>query len=246
MTIRLSPDRVPVQAHEKTMRVLYGGTFDPVHLGHVAIAIAARDGLGSDIWLVPAADPPHRGAPGADASHRARMLDIAIAGERGLHVDRRELAREAPSYTVDTLRDVRAEIGASAPLVFLMGADSLRELDTWHEWPALLELAHLAVAERPGQSIDEDLAPGLHRAFAGRWTDDAGDLRDAPAGRICRLRQPLHPASATRVRALIAAHGDWRALVPTAVAAYIDHHDLYAESGAASGTTFSPIGEQRP
>lgn len=230
----------------RSMHVLYGGTFDPVHLGHIAIAEAARDALASDVWLVPAADPPHRAAPGADASHRARMLELAVAGERGLRVDRRELARETPSYTVDTLREVRAEIGVAASLVFVMGADSLRALHTWREWASLLDLAHLAVAERPGQSIDAGLDPALASAFADRCTDDAADLRHAASGRICRLRQPLHPASATQVRAAIASGNAWRAQLPVAVAAYIDRHGLYATSGAASGSSFSSIGEHRP
>ena len=225
--------------------VLYGGTFDPVHLGHLAIAEAARDALGCDVLLVPAADPPHRAAPGAGAAHRARMLELAVAGERGLRVDRRELARSAPSYTVDTLREVRAEVGLATPLVFLLGADSLRALHTWHEWVAIFELAHLVVAERPGQSLDDGMDPVLVAAFAGRWTDDADDLRRAAAGRIWRLRQPLHSASATRVRAVIAAGGAWRNEVPPAVAAYIDRHGLYAISGAASGPSSFALGVHR-
>lgn len=215
------------------MRVLYGGTFDPVHHGHLSIARATRDALACDVWLVPAADPPHRGDTGADANHRARMLELAVAGERGLRVDRRELARTAPSYTVDTLREVRGEIGPSTPLAFLLGADSLRALHTWRDWPALLELTHLVVAERPGQPLDDRLEPVLREALQERWTDAAADLQAAPAGRIYRLRQPLHAASATQVRNAIAAGGDWRAWLPDAVAAYISRHDLYATSGAA-------------
>lgn len=230
----------------RALRVLYGGTFDPVHLGHLAIAEAARDVLACDVWLVPAADPPHRAATGADAAHRARMLELAVAGKRGLRVDRRELARAAPSYTVDTLRDVRVEIGGAMPLAFLLGADSLRGLHTWREWKSLLDLAHLVVAERPGQSLETGMDPTLAAAFDGRWTDDPADLPQAPAGFICRLRQPLHPASATRVRAAIAADGPWRTLVPPAVAAYIDRHRLYATAGSASGSPLSDHGVHRP
>ncbi|MBP6750924.1 MAG: nicotinate-nicotinamide nucleotide adenylyltransferase, partial [Xanthomonadaceae bacterium] len=125
------------------LRLFYGGTFDPVHNGHLAIARAARDALGTSVWLMPAADPPHRDAPGASADQRAAMLDLAVEGQTGLRVDRRELERatragDAPSYTIDTLRELRAKFGEQAPLAFLIGADSLHGFATWKEPEALL------------------------------------------------------------------------------------------------------------
>lgn len=210
-----------------SLLVFYGGTFDPVHEGHLAIARAARDALDCEIRLMPAADPPHRPPPGADARQRARMLALAVAGEPGLRVDTRELHRDGPSYTVDTLRGIRAGIGAAAPLALLIGGDSLLGLPTWREWEALPGLAHFIVAEREGSALDAPLPEPLAAALRGRWADDPAQLLQSPAGRFYRLRQPLHPASATRVRERIAAGGDWDALVPAAVAAWIRARGLY-------------------
>ena len=214
------------------LRTWYGGTFDPVHDGHLAIARAARDALDCAIRFMPAADPPHRPPPGADAAQRADMLALAIDGEPGLRLDLRELHRDGPSYSVDTLRGLRAEYGNDAPIALLVGADSLLGLPTWHDWTALFGLAHFVVADRPGSALDARLPPVLAEAVAGRWIDDPAALRDAPAGCLLRLHQPLHPGSATDVRRLIRAGGPWRARVPAAVAGYIVRERLYGVDGA--------------
>lgn len=209
------------------LRAFYGGTFDPVHNGHVAIALAARDALGTTIWMLPAADPPHRAAPGAGAEDRAAMLDLAIQGHAGLRVDRRELARDTPSYTIDTLRELRAKHGDQAPLAFLIGADSLHGLATWKEPEALIAGAHWVVAERPGSALDEHLPPEAARLVGARWTLDPAALRNSPGGKVLRLRQPLHEASATQIRRRIAAGETWHHLLPLAVSRYIVEHGLY-------------------
>lgn len=208
------------------LTALYGGTFDPVHAGHLAVARAARATLDAQVRLVPAADPPHRAAPGAAANDRAALLELAIAGEPGLSVDRRELNREGRSFTVDTLRGLRAELGPAAPLAWIVGADAFRGLPTWHDWTELFGLAHFVVAVRPGHGLDH-LPPALARACAGRWATDAAGLRAIPAGRLLRLDMPLHPASATELRRRLregADTGDW--LAP-AVAAEIARRGLY-------------------
>ncbi len=209
------------------LRAFYGGTFDPVHNGHIAIALAARDALGTTIWMMPAADPPHRAAPGAGAEDRAAMLDLAIQGHAGLRVDRRELARDTPSYTIDTLRELRAKHGEQAPLAFLIGADSLHGLATWKEPEALIAGAHWVVAERPGSALDEHLPPEVARLVGARWTLDPAALRNSPGGKVLRLRQPLHEASATQIRRRIAAGETWHHLLPLAVSRYIVEHGLY-------------------
>lgn len=213
------------------LRAFYGGTFDPVHNGHLAIARAARDALGTTIWLMPAADPPHRAAPGATAEHRAAMLDLAVEGQAGLRVDRRELLRaaasDAPSYTIDTLHELRAKFGEQAPLAFVIGADSLHGFAGWKAPEALLAGAHWVVAERPGSALDEHLPPSVARLVAGRWTLDPAALRTAPGGRVLRLRQPLTPESATQIRRRIAAGETWHHLLPLPVARYIVEHGLY-------------------
>lgn len=219
------------EAHD--LLLLYGGTFDPVHLGHLAIAHAAHAALGARVRLMPAADPPHRAPPGADAGHRARMLELAVAGDRALTVDRRELDREGRSYTVDTLSALRAEIGVQRPVALLLGADSFIALPHWKSWRALFDLAHFVVAERDGHGLDA-LPAELAAEVMPRLTDAPSDLRASPAGRVLRLRQPLADVSATRVREIIRSGGDGSTLLPAAVAAYIDRHRLYANPGAAS------------
>lgn len=209
------------------LRAFYGGTFDPVHNGHLAIALAARDALGTTIWMMPAADPPHRDAPGSSAEDRAAMLELAIQGQAGLRVDRRELQRDTPSYTIDTLRELRAKHGDTAPLAFLIGADSLHGLATWKEPEALLAGAHWVVAERPGSALDEHLPPEVARLVGARWTLNAAALRDSPGGKVLRLRQPLHAESATQLRRRIAAGETWHHLLPLAVSRYIVEHGLY-------------------
>jgi len=117
-----------------SLHLVYGGTFDPIHSGHLAIARAARDALACTVHLMPAGDPPHRAPPGADGATRATMVALAIDGVPGLVLDRRELERQGRSYTVDTLAELRTELGPSKPLAWLVGADSLLGLPGWHRW----------------------------------------------------------------------------------------------------------------
>ena len=221
-----------------SLGLFYGGTFDPVHNGHLAVARAARDALGARVFLQPAADPPHKDATHADAGQRARMLDLAVAGETGLKVDRRELRRQGPSYTVDTLRELRDEFGAAAPLAWLVGGDSLGELDTWHRWRELFSLAHVIAVQRPGAPIDAATlatrAPAVHAEIGPRWRAlDA--LAAAPAGGFAVLpMQELRPESSTELRLRIAAGADWRGWVPPSVASFIDRHRLYSTAGPTS------------
>jgi len=214
------------------LRIYYGGTFDPVHLGHLAIARAARDQLQVAVRLLPAADPPHRPAPGATAAQRQEMLALAIGEEPGLLLDPRELDRAArhpgvPSYTVDTLRELRAELGPRQPIAWLVGADSLLALPRWHQWELLFELAHFIVADRPGSPLAQGAGPDLMQALQGRWVRHERELFTAPAGRLLRLQAPLREESATAVRERIEAGGDWQHLLCPAVAGYIGRHHLY-------------------
>ena len=218
------------------LHLLYGGTFDPVHDGHLTIARAARDELGVAVRLMPAADPPHRVAPGADAEQRAAMLELAIAGEAGLVVDRRELRRaerdpDSRSYTIDTLRELRGELGEVASIALLLGADSFLGLPSWRDWRELFGLAHFVVAERPGSPLDGELPEALADALRGRWVVTAADLAAVPAGRLYRLGQPLSPLSASDIRRRIAAGEAWRDRVPPAVAGFIALNGLYRRPG---------------
>ena len=208
--------------------IWYGGTFDPVHEGHLAIARAAADVFGVPVTLSPAADPPHRPAPGASAAQRAHMLELAVTGDRRLRVDLRELRRPGPSWTVDTLLELRHAIGPVRPLALLMGADSFRSLPGWRHWRQLPRLAHLVVAARHASDDLDDLPAGLAAEVEGRWSADPRDLAGSPAGYCYALHQPLQPESATAVRHDVAAGGpDWRGQVPAAVADYIQAQGLY-------------------
>jgi nicotinate-nucleotide adenylyltransferase len=208
--------------------VLYGGTFDPVHDGHLAIARAAHDALDVPIHLMPAADPPHRPPPGADADDRVAMLELALRDQPGLRLDLRELQRSGRSWSIDTLRALRAEIGEAAPVALLVGADSFAGLPGWKSWRDLFGLAHFVVASRPGNPVETGLPRELERMLCGRMATAPDTLLGAAAGRVLWLRQPLHPHSASEIRARIGAGLPWRGLVPAAVADYIQAHGLYA------------------
>lgn len=212
------------------LRLQYGGTFDPVHLGHLAIASAAHAAFGCTVHLMPAADPPHRPAPGATAEQRLALLRAAITDVPGLAIDARELARSGRSWTVDTLRELRAEFGEDAPIAILIGADSLLGLAGWREAGALTSLAHIVVAERPDSPIEALPAP-VAALVEGRWADEPRQLGEAPSGLLFRLRQPLHDGAASDIRRRIASGEDWESQVPPAVAALVSDWNLYRGSG---------------
>lgn len=213
------------------LHLLYGGTFDPVHLGHLAVARAALSTTGAaHLDFLPAADPPHRGPPGAGFMDRVDLLRAALAGEPppvagGWGIDAREGARQGPSYTVDTLREWRAEHGEQRPLGFVLGADAFLGLAGWHEWRALFGLVHLLVARRPGSPLGS-LPAELREALEGRWATDRADFHAAPGGRIAVLDLPLQPESATSVRAAVASRQAPFGLPPV-VASVIAARGLY-------------------
>lgn len=218
----------------RELQVFYGGTFDPVHNGHVAIACAARDACDTRIRVLPAADPPHRAPPGAGAMDRAAMVALAIAGVPRLLLDVRELERGGRSWTVDTLRALRAVMGADAPIAWLVGADGFVGLPTWKAWHELFTLAHFIVADRSGSPLDSGLPPALAALLEGRWTDDPGALRQASGGLVLRLHQPLQADSATDLRRRIAGGLPWRGLVAPEVADYIRERGLYGVGRTAA------------
>lgn len=215
------------------LHLLYGGTFDPIHLGHLAVAraaLATTDAAHLD--FLPAADPPHRPAPGARFADRVDLLRVALGSEPGPGVgtwgiDAREGLRQGPSYTVDTLREWRVQHGAEQPLAFVLGADAFLGLSGWHEWPALFDLAHLLVARRPGSAL-ASVPETLRDAVQGRWATAPADFRAVPAGRIAVLDLPLQPESATAVREAVAGRRPPFGL-PTAVAAHIAARGLYRD-----------------
>lgn len=205
---------------------ILGGTFDPVHFGHLRAALELQESLGlAEVRLLPCGQPPHRDPPRAAAADRLAMLELAVAGQPGLRVDRRELERSGPSYMVDTLASLRAELGATS-LCLLLGSDAFLGLPQWHRWRELLQLAHLVVLHRPGWALQSVAAPLAEVLAAHRITSSA-DLMRQPAGGL--LLQPVTPLdiSATAIRAQIAAGRSPRYLLPDAVWDYIRRRDLY-------------------
>ena len=190
---------------------LFGGTFDPVHLGHLSVAWEAAELLDAEVRLIPASIPPHRPPPIASAAQRVVILRTALQGQSRLSLDTRELDREGPSYTVDTLVGLRTEQGAR-PLVLLIGADAFANLASWDRWRELFDIAHIGVLSRPG--VSASLPGELERELAGRRVADPMSLRALPAGKVIELAVTPLEISATRIRELLAAGRDPRYLLP--------------------------------
>jgi nicotinate-nucleotide adenylyltransferase len=190
---------------------IFGGTFDPVHLGHLSVAWEASELLDAEVHLMPASVPPHRPAPIADAAQRVAMLRAALQEQSRLSLDTRELARTGPSYTIDTLLELRAEQGNRA-LVLLIGADAFAGLPSWHRWRELFDVAHIGVLSRPG--VDATLPDALEAETATRRIADAAVLHTLPAGKVIELAVTPLEISATRVRELLAEGRDPRYLLP--------------------------------
>lgn len=211
---------------------ILGGTFDPVHLAHLALARAARDRLKiPEIRWIPAGQPPHRTdaktAPRSTPADRLAMVQATIDGEPGFVLDASEVDSTAPSYTVHTLERLRNELGPDRPLVLLMGADAFHGFARWHRWQDIFGLAHLAVATRPGFPL-EGFATPLSTEFNNRRLANA-DFSE-PSGRIVPFELIAGTVSATEVRQRIAAHDPPAALLellPAPVLDYIQRHQLY-------------------
>ncbi|WP_458069382.1 nicotinate-nucleotide adenylyltransferase [Rhodanobacter sp. BL-MT-08] len=190
---------------------IFGGTFDPVHIGHLSVAWEASELLDADVCLMPAGVPPHRSPPTASAEQRMAMLRAALQGQSRLTLDGRELQREGPSYTIDTLTELRAEQG-DRPLILLLGADAFAGLPSWHRWREIVEVAHIGVLSRPG--IEVTLPDALMQAVQDRRVNSARGLSGCPAGKVIELAVTPLEISATHVRELLAAGRDPRYLLP--------------------------------
>lgn len=207
---------------------IFGGTFDPIHFGHLRLAEEMAEGIGlSRVLFIPAGQPPHRGTPRTAAPHRLEMVRRAIAGNPRFAVDAREVQSPRPSYTVDTLTALRAELGDEQPLWLLLGADAFLGLPSWHEWRRLFELAHIAVAARPGaQPMQSDAMPEVLKNEVSQRQVAAGP-DTGPAGSVLLRQTPPLDISATAIRDTLARHGSARYLLPDAVLDYIHEHQLY-------------------
>jgi nicotinate-nucleotide adenylyltransferase len=208
---------------------IFGGTFDPIHLGHLRTAFELWQSLRlAEVRFVPAASPPHRDQPLAEAPLRLRMVEAATADEPAFVVDDRELRRAGVSYSVDTLAELRVELG-ERPICLLLGMDAFLGLPHWHRWRDLFDLAHVVVAHRPGWKAPT-MGP-LGEVMVDRGTGAVRDLHDRPAGRVYVHAVTQLEISSTELRQLIVAGRDPRYLVPDAVRSIILETRCYAGRG---------------
>lgn len=204
---------------------LFGGTFDPVHIGHLRGALEVAELMAFDqLRLIPSARPPHREAPQVSAADRLAMVELAVADLPPLRVDDRELRRERPSWTIDTLESLRAEVGESDQLFLMLGWDAFCGLPGWHRWEELLNHCHILVLQRP--DADAEPPEELRDLLAARSVADPLGLSGS-GGQISFVWQSPLAVSATQVRQLLADGRSVRFLVPDAVLAYIHAHGLY-------------------
>lgn len=211
---------------------LLGGTFDPVHIGHLESACVAQQMLQLErVRFVPAARPPHRpDSPGASGYHRLEMVKLAVADTPGWEVWDLELTREGPSYTYDTLIAAAAEGLTPLQIFFITGADAFAEITTWYRYPEILDLAHFAVVARPGVTL-ASLRERLPQ-LAARMCEPA-DLAHTDRTRIVLLDAPTPDVSGTDIRQRVARGESIDGLVPPAVAAYIYRNQLYRQARGA-------------
>lgn len=209
---------------------ILGGTFDPIHYGHLRLAEEMLELANlQQVRFIPAGTPPHRDPPRVSARHRSAMVQLAIADQPAFVLDAREVERTTPCYTVDTLRELRTEMGAEQPLCLLMGGDAFLQLHTWHEWERLFDLAHVVVGYRPGFTLEERIhtaSPALRHHYQDRLCS-AESLSQQAAGGIAELAIPKLEISATLIRSRVAENRSIRYLLPNTVDSYIHQHHLY-------------------
>ncbi|VEB99646.1 Nicotinate-nucleotide adenylyltransferase [Cedecea lapagei] len=212
---------------EPSLLALYGGTFDPIHYGHLkSVEALARLVKLKSVTIMPNNVPPHRPQPEASSEQRKQMIELAIAGSPLFTLDDRELARSTPSWTVETLEQLRAELGPKQPLAFIIGQDSLLSLHRWHRWETLLTLCHLLVTQRPGYPLTME-TPEQQSWLAKNVTDSVEVLHQQAAGKVFLAPTPLYDISATAIRDRLEHNQPCDDLVPPAVLAFILQHGLY-------------------
>lgn len=216
----------------RSTAAIFGGTFDPVHFGHLRAALETRDFLGLDeITLLPAGVPPHRESTVSPAHHRLEMLRLAVGGTPGFVIDERELKRPGPSYMFDTLRELREYEpgpGDEAALLLVIGQDSANTFDCWHRWRDILALASLVVMSRPGDR--EAYSDELGEELARRFVDTAEELKASASGRVMRVPVTGLAISSSAIRQILRSGGSPRFLLPDAVLAYIREQGTYQAS----------------
>ncbi len=212
-----------------TLLGIFGGTFDPIHYGHLRTAFELLQALRFDeVCFVPSGDPPHRGQTYADAELRLEMVKVATQGQQGFSVDDRELRRDGPSYTIHTLATIREE-RPNVSLGLIVGMDAFLGLTSWHRWEEILDLAHIVVAHRPGWHIPD--VGDLGELISTRGTKRVEDMHESRHGNVFVHAVTQLEIASTEIRDLIAAGRDPRFLMPDAVRAVILDSSCYAPQG---------------
>lgn len=212
---------------------IMGGTFNPIHYGHLRIAQELADALNFDeVRFIPSANPPHKTQPTVSALHRAAMVSLAISSNPKFKLDERELSRAGASFTYDTLQSLREELGPEISICLMMGSDAFMKFNTWHRWDELLRLCHIVLVNRPAdkQVIEkpaEVFAEELQSLLHNHYTEHHDDLTHASAGHITMQAVTTLDISATAIRAQFSLGKSAQYLMPDAVIDYIIKHQLY-------------------
>ena len=208
---------------------IMGGTFDPIHNGHLRTAVEILDRFGFEsLRLVPCFQPVHKGLPSITAAQRLAMVEMAISSDSRLSVDQREIVREGPSYSIDTLKDIRSEIGPDEPLIMVLGMDSFLSIPTWADWQALIQYAHILVVSRPGW--EPDLISELSAFCENYRAASSHELQCAPSGFIWLETLPSLEISSSMIRALRKKQESIAYLLPEPVQTYIIQNQLYQDN----------------
>ena len=213
---------------------LLGGTFNPIHFGHLRMAQELADILSFDeVRFIPSANPPHKPPPLVNAAHRAAMVRLGIANNPTFTVDERELQRTNVSYTIDTLQSLRDELGNEKSLVLLMGSDAFAKFNTWHRWEEIIQQCHITLVQRPltsqyAENAKKELLPKILETFLhNHYTENGEDLHEFPAGFITMQQVTALDISSTAIRHALQQKNSVRYLMPDNVIDYIHTHQLY-------------------
>ena len=207
---------------------LLGGTFNPIHFGHLRMAHELAEALSfSEVRFIPSANPPHKDGVGVSAEHRAAMVQLAISDNPLFKLDTRELNRDGASYTIDTLISLREELGGKVSLCLIMGSDAFAKLDSWHRWQELLNYCHIILVQRPSNLVQTKLSEPLTALLHDNYTENIDDLAEISTGYIHMQAITAQAISATNIREKLASNKSIKYLAPDNVLAYIQQHNLY-------------------
>lgn len=207
---------------------LLGGTFNPIHFGHLRMAQELAEALNlAEIRFIPSANPPHKAAPTVSAQQRAEMVHLAIADNPLFKLDTRELNRTGASYTIDTLISIREELGVEVSIGLIMGSDAFSKLDSWHRWDELLNYCHIVLVQRPENQTQPKLSSQLTVFLTDNYTENSDDLTEKSAGYIHMQQVTAQEISASKIRENIRFFKNLRYLTPNAVIQFIEANHLY-------------------